>query len=163
MKFKIKHETFFYLIVSLISMSISLMFLSLNTDACILICLAFFVVADLFIVFHIIEHIAGITIVIQDKTVIIKSFLKRRKIAVSEISNLHIEKYSRYRHKPSAHTEYRMRMTIELFNNKKIVLTDNATAVNNVEGFLLSKYEEAPDEDVSLYKAYQIIKCEING
>ena len=111
--------------------------------------------------FFFIEQAVGVTIVVEDKTIIVKYLIRRKKIAVQNICNINAEKYKRYRKGNKyrrGYTEYRMRMTIELLSGKKLVITDRATAVRNEGIFRSAQYEEVPDEEVNLYKAYMAIR-----
>lgn len=158
MSFKIKHENFTNLIVC--TVSTLLFFLILFFDFGIILwgSIICWTVTGISAVLFFIEQIVGTAIVIEDRTIIIKYFIGRKKIAVEEICNLDIERYKRYRRGHGAYTEYRLRMTINLLSGKKIVLTDKATGIKGAKGFLFSNYEEIPDEEVSLYKAYLAIR-----
>ncbi len=156
MTFRIKHENKLYLIIPLISILLLFLFVFLNVIPFLFFVL-FDIIISLFFILYFVEQIVGTAIVIEDRTVTIKYLLGREIIAIEEICNLDIEPYQRYRRGNACYTEYRMRMTINLLSDKKIVLTDKATAVKGTAGFLLNIRERVPDEDVELYKAYQII------
>lgn len=158
MVYKIKHEKKGILIVGLISLLLFYLFLFLNWGMSLSVALVCMAVAVVFAILYFVEQIVGTAVIIEDRMVIIKYFVGRKKIAVEEIAYLDIEKYKRYRRGNAMYTEYRMRMTINLLSGKKIVLTDKACAIKGVMGFLLSNYEEIPDEEVALYEAYLAIK-----
>lgn len=118
-------------------------------------------IAHISAILYFVEQAVGTTIVIEDKTIIIKYIIRRKKIAVRNICNLNIEKYKRIRpgnRYRRGYTEYRMKMTMELLNGKKLVLTDRATAVIKGGLLQLAEYREVPDEDVNLYKAHAAIR-----
>ena len=52
-------------------------------------------------------------------------------------------------------------MTIDVRNSGEIVLNDKATGIKSAAGFLLGKRERIPDEDVPLFKAYQVIQSKL--
>lgn len=160
MSFKIKHENSINLMVGVFSILIAflVLFAFPKETFSLFVWIIGMGILGICAIFYFIEQAVGTTVVIEDRTIIIKCFLRRRKITVTEICNLSIKSYERYRRKPTAHTEYRMRMTIELISGKKVVLTDTATAVTGMKGFLLCQYDKVPDEEVSLYKAYMAIR-----
>lgn len=162
MTFKIKHENSTNLLVCLFSTLIAflVLFAFPKETFSLFVWLIGMNIAGICVVFYFIEQAVGVTIVIEDKTIIVKYLIRRKKIAVHNICSLDIEKYKRYRKGNkyrSGYTEYRMRMAMELLSGKKLVLTDRATAVIN-EGVFHTRYEEIPDEEVNLNKAYLAIR-----
>lgn len=159
MKFKVRHENKAFIIMGLISAILFFMFVFALTvvDLPIWTFVVSSGAAVIFAILYFIEQAVGTVIVIEDNAVVIKYFLGRKRIALEEINDVDIEQYERYRRKPYHHTEYRMKMTISPGNGKKIVLTDKASAVSGVKGFFFGELERKPDDEVNLYKAYQII------
>lgn len=158
MVFKIKHEKRSILIAALVFTLLFFLFLFIGLGPFLWALLACGAASGISALLYFIEQAVGTAIVIEDRTVTIKHFLGWKKIAVESIYNLDIERYKRYRRGHGHYTEYRMRLTINLLSGKKLVLTDKAMAVNSAAGFLLSRYEELPDEEVELYKAYLAIR-----
>ena len=163
MSFKIKHENSINLMVGLFSILIAflVLFAFPKETFSLFVWIIGMGISVICAIFYFIEQAVGTTVVIEDKTIIVKYLIRRKKIAVQNICNINAEKYKRYRKGNKyrrGYTEYRMRMTIELISGKKVVLTDKATAVINEGIFLSARYEEIPDEEVSLYKAYMAIR-----
>ncbi|MBO5377410.1 MAG: hypothetical protein J6A41_03385 [Ruminiclostridium sp.] len=163
MSFKIKHENSINLMVGLFSILIAflVLFAFPKETFSLFVWLIGMNISGICAIFYFIEQAVGTTVVVEDRTIIIKCLLRRRKITVQDICNINAEKYKRYRKGNKyrrGYTEHRMRMTIELLSGKKIVLTDKATAVRNEGLFGSAQYEEIPDEEVSLYKAYMAIR-----
>lgn len=158
MVFKIKHEKRSILIAALVCTLLFFLFLFIGLVPFLWASSACGAIAGICALLYFIEQAVGTAIVIEDRTIIIKHLLGWKKIAVESIYNLDIERYKRYRRGHGHYIEYRMRLTINLLSGKKLVLTDKAMAVNSVAGFLLSRREELPDEEVELYKAYLAIR-----
>ncbi len=161
MRFKIKHENFATIIVCLVFTVIAFLFLFLFAGwyLALWVWTGCMTVVSISAVIYFIGQLMGTAIIINDRTIIIRYIIRRKKIAVHEICDLDIEKYSRYRpgnRYRRSYTEYRMRMTINLISGKKLVLTDRATAVKG--SILFKSYEEVPDEEVNLHKAYLAIR-----
>ncbi|MBQ8410738.1 MAG: hypothetical protein IJX15_03285 [Ruminiclostridium sp.] len=160
MKFKIKHENPATIIVCFVSIILAflILFIFSSWDIALFIWIGGMGVGSIAAAIYFIEQLVGTAIIINDRTIIIKHLIRRKKISVQEICDIDIEKYKRYRsggRYRRSYTEYRMRMTINLLSGK-LVLTDKATAVRN--HFLSYEYEEIPDEEVNLHKAYLAIR-----
>ena len=168
MVFKIKHETKAVLILGLVSallFCLLIFTMTLNPPTWVL--LAFIAAASAgmtaTVVLYFTEQIVGTSVIVEDDTVTIKGLFGKKRIDIGDISNIDIEPYKRHRHSRSTgtYTEYRMRMRISVNSGKDIVLTDGATTMNGMKGFIFAKREQMPDEDVSLYKAYTVISSMI--
>ncbi|WP_028520929.1 hypothetical protein [Ruminococcus flavefaciens] len=165
MIFKIRHETKTVLLITLAAMLLffALMFISVYSLKLILLSLPFLAVSLVCSLLYFIEQAVGTTLIVEDSELTIKRLWKRDTIALSDINDVRIEPYKRHRHpsRGAAYTEFRMRMTIDVENNGEIVLNDKATGIKSAAGFLLGRRERIPDEDVPLYKAYQVIQSKL--
>lgn len=168
MIFKIKNETKAVLIFGLVSVSLFFLLIfmmALSPPSWLL--LIFLMVASAAmtatVILYFAEQAVGTSISIEDDTVTIKNLFGKKRINISDISNIDIEPYIRHRHSKSSgcYTEYRMRMRINVNSGKDIVLTDSATAVTGLRGFVFANREQMPDEEVSLYQAYTVISSMI--
>jgi len=90
----------------------------------------------------------------------IKHLFTKKTIALSDINDVYTERYKR--HHKNHYIEKRMRMVITLSNGRKIILTDTAMESAGGSGLLLRSSKELPDEEVTLYKVYQIINAKIH-
>ena len=165
MTFRIRHETKAVLFIALAAMMLFFLFMFLSVISLFLIFVStvFMAAALVCALLYFIEQAVGTSIIIEDSDITVKRLRKKNTIALSDIIDVRIEPYTRYRH-PSrrvAYTEFRMRMTIDVENGDEIVLTDKATGVNNVADFLLERHKRLPDEDVPLYQAYQVIRSKL--
>ncbi len=114
------------------------------------------------IVLYFAEQAVGTTLTIDDDKMQIKHILSKKEISYPDISDIHIERYKKYRHSKYRHyTEERLRMTIYLADGKNIVLTDLATDIGSGRIVLFIEAKPIPDEDVPLYNAYRILKTRI--
>jgi len=165
MIFKIRHETKAVLFITLAAMLLffALMFISVYSLKLILLSLPFLAVSLVCSLLYFIEQAVGTTLIVEDSELTIKRLWKKDTIALSDINDIRIEPYKRYRHpsRGATYTEFRMRMTIDVENNGEIVLNDKATGIKSAAGFLLGRRERIPDEDVPLYKAYQVIQSKL--
>ena len=165
MIFKIRHETKAVLFITLTAMLLffALMFISVYSMKLIFVSLPFLAVSLICSLLYFIEQAVDTTLIVEDSELTIKRLWKRDTIFLSDINDVRIEPYKRYRHpsRGAAYTEFRMRMTIDVENNGKIVLNDKATGIKSAAGFLLGRRERIPDEDVPLYKAYQVIQSRL--
>lgn len=107
------------------------------------------------IILFILEQTVRTVIEIADHAVTVRRLFGKKRIAVSDISDVQITHYTRRRKR--VHLEQRMRMTISLQNAKKLVLTDSA--MMHTGGLQLSSSAILPDEDVPLWQAYQQIQA----
>lgn len=158
MIFKIKHEklsTLILLIVSFIILCALSGVLAANDKMQWVIYIT--AVQLLVFVIFVIEQIISTFVDVEDRAITIKRLFIKKTIAYDEISDVQIERYKRM-HK-NHQVEYRMRMTIYLVNDKKVVLNDTAMAG---KGLLLRSSVELPDRDVELYKVYQAIILKLN-
>ncbi len=158
MTFKIKHETKAILIICLITFILA--FLTFFVASTVFLIVGFVLTGIMFLsaILYFVEQTVGTKIIIGFDDITIKYVIGYKKFSASDIKNIDIEKYHRYRHGRVTYTEYRMRMKIELYDGKTITLTDKATATTGTVAFLLSKREEMENEDVALYNAYMAIK-----
>ena len=158
MKYKIKHETYLFLIVPIIALLFFFCYVILFKDVHSWIVKIDAIIFCLSILLFTIEQIWGTYIIIDDTSVSIQRLLKRQKLSYAEINGINIEPYERYRRKPTPHTDYRIRMSINLITGKIIKLTDDASLLNGTSGFVTGTRERRPDEEVPIYKAYMQIK-----
>lgn len=165
MTFRIRHETKAVLFIALAAMLLFFLFMFLSVISLFLIIVStvFMAAALVCALLYFIEQAMGTSIIIEDSDITIKRLWKKNTIALSDIIDVRIEPYKRYRHpsRGATYTEFRMRMTIDVENGDDIVLTDKATGVNNAADFLLERHERIPDEDVPLYQAYQMIQSKL--
>lgn len=161
MKFKIKHERKGIQIISLVGffMMFATAFIPDEIIRAYGVMISIFITL-FFAALYFIEQAVGTKIIIEDGYILIKHIIWRKKIDISEIYDLYTERYQRTRKQGrySRYTEWRLRLTICLTTGENIVLTDTATMVNGALGFLLSTHEPLQDDEVPLYKAYQIIE-----
>ena len=138
MKYKIKHEnkvlqilgivltffTFFLVVIGILNEAMFWMMIASLTLTVIIAVLCF------------IDKGVGASIVIRDRTITINHLFVRRKIDVDDIDSVDMEDIKRHRRGAGVYTDYRRKMTILLNSGKKIVLTDNASEVNVIAGFV---------------------------
>jgi len=165
MTFRIRHETKAVLFIALAAMMLFFLFMFLSVISLFLIFVStvFMAAALVCALLYFIEQAVGTSIIIEDSNITIKRLRKKNIIALSDIIDVRIEPYKRYRHpsRGATYTEFRMRMTIDVENGDEIVLTDKATVVDNAAGFLTGRHKRLPDEDVPLYQAYQVIRSKL--
>jgi len=166
MRFKIKHEEKIIQITALVSFLLIFVTAFIPFDLIrvpgIIITVALSVISALL---YFIEQAVGTVISVEDSYISVKHLFIRKKIDFYEISDVNIERYERSRKQGrygGRYTEYRMRMTISMLNDKDIVLTDTATTVRGLSGFLLNRHERLDDDEVHIYQAYQMI-CSCTG
>ena len=104
-----------------------------------------------------IDLFAGTVIVIEDSFVTVTRLFGRRKINIKDIDHVFIEDIVRYRRKPEIHYEYRKKMTVFLRSGKTVVLTDNASVINGLSGFITGERDVLPDSAIPLCQAYEQI------
>lgn len=159
MKFKIRHEQKWIIIAIFIALFLvfRLSFFLGFTIWMLLVDIAVLIISMLL---FFAEQIVGTSVLVEEDMITIKYLLNKRKIAVSEISNLNIESYKRMRRRGGGafYEDYRMRMTITLYDGKRFILTDSAMK----SGFALVNPEKLPDSDVPLYMAYTVINSLIS-
>ena len=157
MSYRIKHETFFFIFVCLISilLGFGLFFWYIFIDEVDKIPYGIIVVlsgiATVAAILYFVERIMGTKIVFKDNCMVIYYLFRIKKIPLSNIFNVNIEEYKRYRRKPYPHHDYRMRMVISVLKGSDIKLTDDASVFN---GSLLLQKERRPKEEVALYQVY---------
>lgn len=165
MTFRIRHETKTVLFIALAAMLLFFLFMFLSVISLFLIFVStvFMAAALVCALLYFIEQAVGTSIIIEDSDITVKRLRKKNTIALSDIIDVRIEPYKRYRHpsRGATYTEFRMRMTIDVENGDEIVLTDKATVVDNAAGFLTGRHKRLPDEDVPLYQAYQVIRSKL--
>ncbi len=165
MRFEIKHETKAILIITFVCVMLFYLtlFMTVITIYIALVSVFFFAVGIVFGALYFIEQILCTVIIVEEERITIKRIYGKQRIALDDISSVDIEPYTR-RRKPgrgASYIEHRMRMTIRLNNGKEIILTDKATVVDGMKGFVLGKRKKADDEDVPLYNAYQVIQAKL--
>lgn len=120
----------------------------------------------LFAFMSLFDRTVGTTLVIEDRIIKVRTIFGAKKIPVDGISHIQIERYRRWRKRyhtirldgvKDSCAEYRMRMTINMNNNKKVVLTDSAISSRDVMSYLSCSFYELPDEEIPLFNAYQYI------
>jgi len=162
MKFKIKHETKGIIILALVSIELFFLLIVLSgLNMPLWLLWVAIAAAVLSVLLYPLEQIVGTSIIVEESSVTVKKLFGKKTIAASEIDAIGIRPYERFRRpaRAAVYTEYRMQMTIALAGGDKVVLTDKATKVSGTKGFILGIRERIPDEEVELYKAYQIIRA----
>lgn len=99
----------------------------------------------------------GATIVISGSLITITSLLGRRKIDAKDITSVRMEDTQRHRRKSGVYVEYRKKMTKFLLSGKSVVLTDNASEVRGLVGFITGERDKKRDDDIPLVQAYEEI------
>ena len=159
MTFQIRHESIIEVLILvglfLLLLTAAFMFIVREMTAAVIITL---ILAIAVIILIAVALTAKTLIDVGEQTVTVTRLFMKKTFAVSDIRDLRIERYTR-RHK-NHYKEQRMRMTVLLGNGKKTVLTD--TAMESTGGFLLRSSRELPDEDVPLFRAYQLIQANRN-
>ncbi|MCR4703499.1 MAG: hypothetical protein K5665_07560 [Saccharofermentans sp.] len=159
MKYKIKHEnkvlqilgvvlTFFTFFLIVIGILNEAMFWAMIASLALTVIIA---------VLCFIDKGVGASIVIRDRTITINHLFVRKKIDVDDIDSVDMEDIKRHRRGAGVYIDYRRKMTILLNSGKKIVLTDNASEVNGIAGFVTGERDEKPDEEIPLCQAYNEI------
>ena len=159
MKYKIKHEnkvlqilgvvlTFFTFFLIVIGILNEAMFWAMIASLALTVIIA---------VLCFIDTGVGASIVIRDRTITINHLFVRKKIDVDDIDSVDMEDIKRHRRGAGVYIDYRRKMTILLNSGKKIVLTDNASEVNGIAGFVTGERDEKPDEEIPLCQAYNEI------
>ncbi|MCQ2417574.1 MAG: hypothetical protein MJ071_07160 [Oscillospiraceae bacterium] len=168
MFFKIKHEQKWIFIVGFASMG--LFFLPLFIAPVIPFLSVFSFLGGIsgfliFPIFYVLERSIGTTLKIENDTLSIHYFLKKTTIPLSDINTLHIEEYRRRRNRRRGgrDSDYRVRMTIYLYSGEEIILTDDATTVNGVFGFIFGIMAPRPLEEVALYQAYSYLQSKLQS
>lgn len=159
MTFRIRHESIIEVLILvglfLLLLTAAFMFIVREMTAAVIITL----ILSIAVIIMIAAALTAKTMIdVGEQTVTVTRLFMKKTFAVSDIRDLRIERYTRW-HK-NHYKEQRMRMTVLLGNGKKTVLTD--TAMENSGGFLLRSSRELPDEDVPLFRAYQLIQANRN-
>ena len=160
MSYRIKHETFFFIFVCLISilLGFGLFFWYIFIDEVDKIPYGIIVllsgIATVAAILYFVERIMGTKIVFKDNCMVIYYLFRIKKIPLNEIFNANIEQYKRYRRRPYPHYDYRMRMVINVLSGKDIKLTDDAAKDKSFLRFFSFDNERCPDEEVPLYQVY---------
>lgn len=161
MKYRIKHENLFLQVTGILLTFLTFILLAVNMHSvtlfwAMIVSLALTVITA---VLCIIDKIAGASIVIRDDTVTVTRLFGRKRIKAGDIASVSIEDITRYRRKPEPHYEYRKKMTMLLVSGKKTVLTDNASEINGLIGFVTGQRDMKQDDDIPLFQAYlEILK-----
>ena len=161
MVFRIKHEkmSFLMLLIGLFILLCALsVFFIMSEMTFLYICTIILMCVVIALFF--IEQIVRTVVTIEDDTLHIKHLFTKKTIALSDINDVYTERYKR--HHKNHYIEKRMRMVITLSNGRKIILTDTAMESVGASGLMLRSSKELPDEEVTLYKVYQIINAKIH-
>lgn len=102
----------------------------------------------------------GATILVGEDMVTIRTTFGKKKIALKDISNVYVDHFHRNRRR---RREYRLRMRLYSFSHKPIVLTDNASELNGLLGFITGERTQRMDLDIPLYQAYALIKEKVDA
>ncbi len=168
MSFRIRNEFFplkVVLAVASVLWFISVMSLSLFKGVIELwgiaigICIGLAALIVISLILFFIDKAMGAVITVDDRSVMIRQMFGKRKIALEDIEELDFEDYSR---RVKRHKEYRIKMAIICSGGKKITLTDNASRINGLLGFVTGEREEIPYSDIPLYQAGKYIE-EVTG
>ena len=105
MTFRIRHETKAVLFIALAAMLLFFLFMFLSVISLFLIFVStvFMAAALVCALLYFIEQAVGTSIIIEDSDITVKRLRKKNTIALSDIIDVRIEPYKRYRH-PSRHT-----------------------------------------------------------
>lgn len=161
MEFRIRHEkiTTVVLLISAFVIMCGLIMAFIMMDIPDLYLLLGFLLLLVIIIVFVVFQTKSTVIKIEDRTITINYVFAKKTINIDEISNIEISRYKRW-HK-NHYIEKRMRMTIGLYDKKSIVLNDTAMAHTEVLGILSDRNSELPDEEVTIYQAYQMIKSQM--
>lgn len=164
MKYKINHEGLLYMTVSgAITVAVfiisALLVRSLDVLFAIVVCCN---IVDWSLFF--LNRAIGLSITIDEKTVLIKGMFVRKTIRIADIYDVSIEHYERrLRSGLFARTYHRMRMKISLVPDKTFILDDNATVKKEMGWEIDITSERKPDEEVALYQVYQQLSVKRDG
>ena len=106
------------------------------------------------IILFVLEQTVKTAVAVEEDAVTVRHLFLKKRIEVSEIRDVRLERYTRS-HK-NHYKEQRLRMTVSGVSGQKIVLTDSAMAERG--GIQFSRYAVLPDEEVPLYEIYQRIQ-----
>ena len=151
-KFRIKHEKLSIKIAIAISALVCIVTVPLGNVPLMIVAIGAFI---LFTVLFFVDKIAGATITVDDDTVTVSQLFSSKKIAISDIEHmLTADSYSRQVNR----RVYRIKMTIFYRPGRKLVLSDNASTLNGIFGFVTGFRERRPLVEIPLYQAYELIE-----
>ena len=153
MSFQIRHEKYIILVPLILAFLLlsGLQFVFLVRDMHLLfICTLVLQIAV--IILFTLENFVRTEITVTDEAVTIRRLYYVRQFAVSEITDMQIERYTLHRRRSIS--EHRMRMKVLLADGRTIKLNDTAGVRSGLIGLLSGNTEALPDEDVALYQAY---------
>ncbi len=104
----------------------------------------------------------GLTITIDEKTMLIEGMFVRKRIKIADIYDVSIENYITRKQRGFSKDFHRMRMKIRLVPDKLIILDDDASVKQPVNWKIELKTEKKPDEEVALYQVYKQLQSMIN-
>ena len=159
MKFKIKHQNKVLQIIGIVFTCLTFVFIVIGT---INVSMFWAMIATLALtvltaILCFIDMGVGASIKISGDTITVTGLFLRKKIDAKDIASVFMEDIVRYRRKPDIHYEYRKKMTIILNSGKSTVLTDNASEVNGIIGFITGERDRKRDDDIPLFQAYEEI------
>ena len=111
-------------------------------------------------VLYLVHMLLGATIRVGDDEVTIRTTFGKKKIAIKDISSVYVDHFHRNRRH---RREYRLRMRLYSFSQKPLELTDNASEINGLVGFVTGERTERMDVNIPLYQAYELIKEKVDA
>ena len=151
-KFRIKHEKVSIKIVITIGILACMITVPLGNVPLMIAALS---ATILFTILYFIDKFAGATITVDDNTVKISQLFSTKTIAISDIEHMLTEDYYSRRKQRRI---YRLKMTMYYRPGKKLVLTDDASQLNGIFGFVTGIREQRPSVEIPLYQAYELIQ-----
>ena len=157
MTFWIRHEKFSILV----PLILAFLLLTCLSCVCLVRDMIFWLIVILILQIAVItlftvENYLKTEITVTDADVTIRRLYSVKQFAVSEIADMQIERYTKYRR--CSVTEHRMRMRVRLTDGRTVVLNDSAAPQRGLVRVLLNSGDALPDEDVALYQAYLMIQ-----
>ena len=111
-------------------------------------------------VLYLVHMLLGATIRVGDDEVTIRTTFGKKKIAIKDISSVYVDHFHRNRRR---RREYRLRMRLYSFSHKPLELTDNASEINGIVGFITGERTQLMDVNIPLYQAYELIKEKVDA
>lgn len=105
-------------------------------------------------ILYFIDKAIGAVISIDDSKVVIRQLFGKRKIVLEDIEALEFDDYSR---RVVRSKEYRVKLAIVYGGGRKIKLTDNASRIDGLLGFITGERKELPYHEIPLYQASKYI------
>lgn len=157
MSYKIRHEFFplkIVLTVAAVVFFISLIFLPVSRvnlswwGIDLGFCIGSMALMAITMILYFIDKAIGAVISIDDSKVVIRQLFGKRKIMLEDIEDLEFDDYSR---RVVRRKEYRVKLAIVYSGGRKIKLTDNASRIDGLLGFITGEREELPYQEIPLY------------